>query len=166
METTARNPISERLVTPLDDPEPGVRRAARQLRLDLGWKVVVSGGHLCVELDEHLTGLVVPAEPTALLLAGLAALGVSGVAIGALHRDQAGCVLFGASGPAPGPEIPDGVSVLRPGAPVALPPSITLRGRLDWLTPAPTSAAALPSVHLLAYLLGNGVDPLGERLSA
>ena len=159
-----------RLQTTVDDTDAELRRAARHLRLDLGWATTVRGGLLTVELDDDLSAIELSHDLADQVLTRLRARGLDcpvAVAGGAQTR----CVLFFRpdAGEVADADFPAGVAVLPAGRTVVLPPSVALSGRVHWLSSPWSDRVSLPSADELAAavaLSSTSVAPAADLLIA
>jgi hypothetical protein len=123
---------------------------ARRYRLDLGWAVVAHGDQLAVRLDREVSGVWMPLGVSAGLLVELGRLGLNCPIVGLPSLGQPDCVALVQSERSP--SLPAGVRLLRPGSHVPLPPSVTARGPVVWVSPPNRSLGDLPSLTVLVNL--------------
>ncbi|MFL6122906.1 hypothetical protein [Actinophytocola sp.] len=135
------------------DTDYQLRHAAHQYRLELGWTTTVDGSQLAVELDDDIWGLRMPTGLAAELVAALDRMDLSCPVIDLC--DQQGVVLLleptGAAESVP--PLPAQVGKLPAGRRVPLPPSMTARGPVRWLTPHEPVGGRRPSVRVVADAL-------------
>jgi hypothetical protein len=129
-----------------------LRHAAHQYWLELGWTTTVDGDQLALELDDDIWGLRMPAGLAAELVATLRRMDLSCPVVEL--PGQQGVVLLEPTEEAdPVPPLPTPVGKLPSGCRVPLPPSMTVRGPVRWLTPHEPAGGRRPSVRAVADAL-------------
>jgi hypothetical protein len=130
-----------------------LRHAAHQYWLELGWTTTVDGDQLAVELDDDIWGLRMPAALAAELVAALRRMDLFCPVLDL--PDQRGVVvLLEPTEVESALPFPTQVGKLPAGCRVPLPPSMTARGPVRWLTtPYEPVGARHPSVRVVADAL-------------
>jgi hypothetical protein len=123
---------------------------ARRYRLDFGWAVVARGDQLAVRLDGEVSGVWMPLGVSAGLLVELGRRGLNCPIVGLPSLGQPDCVALVHA--ARCPSLPTGVHILRSGSHVPLPPSVTARGPVVWVSPPNRALGDLPSLTTLVNL--------------
>jgi len=126
-----------------------LRHAAHQYWLELGWTTSVDGSQLALELDEDIWGLQMPTGLAAELASELRAMKLSCPVVDLPDRSV---VLLEPAEVADALAFPPGVGKLPAGCRVPLPPSVTARGPVRWLTHEPDGTRR-PPVRVVADAL-------------
>jgi hypothetical protein len=131
-----------------------LRHAAHQYWLELGWTTSVAGSQLALELDEDIWGLQMPTGLAADLVAELHAMRLSCpvVDLPGQPTPRSVVLLEPAEVAQSAPPFPTPVGKLPAGHRVPLPPSMTARGPVRWLTHEPHGTRRA-SVHVVADAL-------------
>jgi hypothetical protein len=129
-----------------------LRHAAHQYWLELGWTTTVDGDQLAVELDDDIWGLRMPAALAADLVAALGRMDLTCPVLD-LPDQQGVVVLLEPTEVESALPFPTQVGKLPSGCRVPLPPSMTARGPVRWLTPHEPVGGRRPSVRVVADAL-------------
>lgn len=128
-----------------------LRHAAFEYRLELGWRTTVHGDQLVLLLDEDIIGLLMPTALAVDLVAVLRARRLSCPVVSLPDpADPRSILLLEPSPRQPAPPLPVCVDVLPGGQHIALPPTMTPRGPVRWLTPHDPSRLRRPPARLVA----------------
>lgn len=119
-----------------------LRHAAHQYRLELGWTTTVDGSQLAVELDDDIWGLQMPTGLAVELVSELRAMHLSCPVVDL--PDRSVVLLEPTEVAEPAPPLPSFVGRLPSGCRIPLPPSMTARGPVRWLTHEPDGARRPP----------------------
>ncbi|WP_133907388.1 hypothetical protein [Actinophytocola oryzae] len=127
-----------------------LRHAAHTYHLELGWTTTVDGNQLALELDDDLWGLRMPTALAVELVAALRAMDFSCPVVDLAEPSVV--LLEPVEVPVSTPRLPAAVGRLPSGCRVPLPPSVTGRGPVRWLTHEPDGGRR-PSVRVVTDTL-------------
>jgi hypothetical protein len=129
-----------------------LRHASHQYWLELGWPTTVDGDQLAVELDDDIWGLRMPTT-LAVELVALLRRGDLSCPVIDLPGQQGVVMLLEPTEVESALPFPTQVGKMPSGCRVPLPPSMTARGPVRWLTRHEPIGGRRPSVRVVAEAL-------------
>lgn len=136
-----------------DDTSNQLHHAVHQYLLELGWTTKVHGSELVLELDNDIWGLQIPNDIATQLLTELAGRRLSCPVVDIPGRWKV-VLVEPADGVGSTPSLPESVSRIPSGAWVPLPPTVTPRGPVRWMSGHEPHGVPRPSARMIADVLG------------